>query len=384
MKQAILTILARLVNAMKAASVPFHSLVIPIIKGAVEPGSETQLYLLEDALDLWSAILVQSPAPASPELLSLAPYLFAMFELGSENLRKALEITQSYVLLAPSDMLSDSIREPLLASLASVIGKLKPEANGLVNNLIEIILRAAEALGGEDAIGKVTRDLVECRFLIKQLEGLRGSWMAHCSTGPNAKEPPVDGIVETDYFSVLARVVLGSVPFFLQAVQAAAPPTGAGSSLEETMKWLLEEWFSHLDNIGDPSRRKLMCLALTKLLSSNQPWILDRLQQLMDLWTTVLIDVRDEDAQDIINSDTLVYGDPAALKPTDVPEAPEDERRRQLTFSDPVHTISTPVFVRHYLQQAVQMCGGQDAFQREWLVNVDQDVVAGFSKLGVF
>lgn len=39
MKQAILTILARLINAMKVESRPFHSLVLPIIKGAVEPGS---------------------------------------------------------------------------------------------------------------------------------------------------------------------------------------------------------------------------------------------------------------------------------------------------------------------------------------------------------
>ena len=39
MKQAILVILVRLINSMKGESQRFHSLVIPIIRGAVEPGS---------------------------------------------------------------------------------------------------------------------------------------------------------------------------------------------------------------------------------------------------------------------------------------------------------------------------------------------------------
>ena len=39
MKQAILVILTRLLNSMKAESQRYHSLVIPIIRGAVQPDS---------------------------------------------------------------------------------------------------------------------------------------------------------------------------------------------------------------------------------------------------------------------------------------------------------------------------------------------------------
>lgn len=384
MKQAILTILARLVNAMKAASVPFHALVLPIIKGAVEPGSDTEVYLLEDALDLWSSILVQTPAPASTDLLSLAPYLFAIFDLGSENLRKALEIAQSYMLLAPTEMLSDGIRKPLLASLANLLGShLNPEANGLVHNLVETILRAAESVAGEQAVAQVTADLVASEFLGKQLEGLHGSWRAHCTTGPLAADPPVDGIVETDYFSVLARIILGSAPAFLQAVSTAAPHTVTGTrpSLDETMKWLLEEWCSHFENIGDPSRRKLMCLALTKLL--DQQFMLLHLQSLMSLWTDVITELR-EDAADV-DGDSLVAADSSwqGTREEGVPEAPEEGRLRALTKSDPVHAVQTPVWVRHYLHAAIEACGGQTAFQEQWLVNVDRDVVAAFGSLGI-
>lgn len=383
MKQAILTILARLVNAMKAASVPFHSLVLPIIKGAIEPESETRLYLLDDAMDLWGSILAQTPAPASPDLMSLAPYLMSVFELDSENLRKGLEICQSYFLLAPTDMLSDSMRKPLLSALASILEGLKPDASGLVNNLVEMIIRAAESIGGEDAVRTVTSDLVESGFLTKQLHGLRSSWSAHCTTGPLAKEPSVDGVVETDYFSVLARIIMGSVPIFLQAVQVAAPAVDGDNTIETAMKWLLEEWFSHFDNIGDPSRRKLMTMALTKLLSHPQPYILSQLQLLMNIWTELVFELRD-DSEDP-NADSLVFENPDELKTLDpsIPEAPEDERRRLMTFSDPVRSIKIPQWIRHYLQQAIEGCGGQEAFQSEWLANVDGDVVAAFGKLGI-
>lgn len=384
MKQAILTILARLVNAMKAESVPFHSLVLPIIKGAIEPESETRLYLLDDAMDLWAAILIQTPAPASSDLLSLAPYLMSVFELDSENLRKGLEICQSYFLLAPTDMLSDHMRKPLIASLASLLEGLKPDASGLVSNLVEMIIRAAESIGGEDAVRTVVGDLVESGFMSKQLIGLRTSWVAHCTSGPLAQEPSVDGMVETDHFCVIARIIMGSVPVFMQAIQAAAPSVGGDSSPEITMTWLLEEWFGHFDNVGDPTNRKLMCMALTKLLSTFQPFVLSQLQLLMNIWTGVVSELR-EDPEDTTDVDSLVFQSFEELEALDpsTPEAPEDDRRRRLLFADPVRSIKITEWIRHYLQQAVQGCGRQEAFQSEWLVNVDAEVVAAFAKLGV-
>ncbi|KAK4504389.1 hypothetical protein PRZ48_005305 [Zasmidium cellare] len=400
MKQAILTILARLVNAMKAESLPLHPMVYPIIKGAVEPGSETQVYLLEDALDLWAAVLVQTPSDqASPELPSLVQYLYPIYELGSENLRKALEITESYVILAPQHMLSHEVRSSLLIALSKLLGSLRPDANGLVCNLVETMLRLAQRedvatslpLGNfSSAIFMITYDLAqssdpetgEVGLLSKLLQGLRGSWLAHCTTGPNAKEPPVDGIVETDYFAIFARAILGSLDGFLYACQAAAAMAFSEQQpLEALMKWLLEEWFSHFENIGDPSRRKLMCLALTKLLETNQPFILLNLQSLMTTWTDVVTELR-EDAADA-GGDALVYGSEMENTASVGPQQPEDARRRQLTASDDVHKINVTEFIKYHLQQAIAAAGGNEQFQEHWLANVDKDVVKGFSELGI-
>lgn len=383
MKQAILTILARLVNSMKADSLAFHSLVLPIIKGAIEPDSETQVYLLEDALDLWANIIAQTPSSsASDSLLSLAPYLLSIFELGSENLRKALEIADSYLLLAPSHMLSPPLRTSLFTALTSLLGTLRPDANGLVCNLVEAALRAADHLGSEPAVEQTASDLVSTGFLPALLTGLHGSWKAHCTTGPRALDPPVDGIVETDYFSILARLAIASPSTFCQAVQASQP----ASDLPTTMSWLLEEWTSHFENIGDPSRRKLMALALTKLLSTNQPWILQHLQSLITIWTDVVVELREEAADTSTPlglSDSLVYtAPPPSEEDARVmgPEAPEEARRRELANADPVHRFGLPEWIKHYLGEVV---GANAGFQEEWLGRVDADVVRAFGALGI-
>ena len=382
MKQAILAILSRLVNALKAQSAPFHSMLVPIIQGAVEPDSESQLYLLEDALDLWHAILTQAERPASPDVISLTTYLFPIFELGSESLRKSLEITTSYVLLAPEHALSDNVRKQLLSSFSSLYATVKPEYSGFLNNIIEIMIQSAQALGGEAAVHQITSDLIETRLLPQQLEGLHSAWTAHCTTGPNREVAAVDGVVETDYYSVLARLVLASPSMFLSALEASS-----SSPLEATLKWLLEEWFSHLENIGDPGRRKLMTLAITKLLETNNNVVMQNLQLIMTMWTDVITELRIDANGDVMDTmaDSLVFENSEQLRQVEegAQEAPEDIRRRELSFADPVHRTRLPEWVQGYLRMAIQNVGGEQAFQSEWLVNVDREVVEAFGKLGI-
>ena len=69
-------------------------------------------------------------------------------------------------------------------------------------------------------------------------------------------------------------------------------------------------------------------------------------------------------------------------QPTD-PEAPEDVRKRELIYSDPVHRINLVSFVRDHVHQAVQAAGGDARFQEEWLSRVDKEVLKGFSELEI-
>ena len=391
MKQAILTILVRLINSMQAKSLPLHAMLLPIIKGAVEPGSEIQEYLLEDALDLLGALLAQTPTgSASSQLMALVKYLYPIYESGSENLRKALEITDSFLILNPQQMLEEEFRVPLMTALTGIVGNLRSEPHGYLCSVAKNLIRSAHNKGGEEAISQLTVEMTNCGFIGKLLGGLYGSWTAHCTTGPRARELLVDGAVETDCFSIVARLILGSTTAFCQACQVAS-----NESLESTMKWLLEDWFSHLENISDPTERKLMCLALTQLLHTQQPFILVNLQSLMSMWTSVVMEIRKEDEGGSVTArmeDQLVFtAEQAALMTVSQysddshgAKSPEDLRQAELTVSDPVRTIHVQQWIAHHLDEAVIASGGEQAFQEQWLINVDRDVLDSFVELKIF
>lgn len=243
--------------------------------------------------------MAQTPSSATSDVLFLAPYLFSVFELGTEHLRKALQIIESYIILAPAEMLNDEMRNRLLLALTSLLGSLKSESNGMITHLVELIIREAELLGGQEGVSVIAQGLVDTGFLIRVIDGLRGSWEAHQTTGPNRKTPRVDGIIETDYFSVIARLTLPNPRGFISTLQAIE--VAHGESIEQTMNWLLTEWFSHFGNIGHPTQRKLGCLALTSLLETGGSWILSKLQELMTVWTDVVTEVQegveDEDGE---------------------------------------------------------------------------------------
>ena len=323
MKQSILSVLAALLTAMKAESRRYHPMIVPLVQSSIELESETRPYLLEDALELWAAILAQTLEP-TPDIISLTQYLFPIFDTAADYLRKALEITESYFLLAPQAMLENSTR--FLSAFANLLGaQLKREANGSITHLVQILIRAAESLGGSPAVETLTQVLIDTRFLHKIMSGLKNTYDAHQTTGPNRVYSNIDGIVETDYLSVLARIAYARPYVFATAIANIAHVTN--ENFDETITWLLTEWFSHLENIGDPTKKKLMCLALTAELTTI-PQVRDRLQELMTLWTDMITElvVSVEDGGD--GRDSLVYWDPDGLEQGG--ESPEDSRRRNV------------------------------------------------------
>ncbi|KAF6226163.1 hypothetical protein HO133_009029 [Letharia lupina] len=385
MKQSILGILSALATSMQAESRRYHHLIIPLIQSSINPNSESRVYLLEDALELWSTVLGQTPPPAPSEIVSLVQYLFPMFEVASETLRKALEITELYIYLIPSEFLTSAAL--IFGPFGLLLGSIKPEASGTVTSLVELLIRSADKLGGVSAVEDLTQSMISSNLLSTLLSGLHNAYLAHQTTGPNKTKPSIDGIIETDYLNVCARLAVASPSLLISGLEAALHNSEVNGSNQQNrvIEWLLTEWFSHMDNIGHPAHKKLNCLALTSFLETGQPWIVSRLQSLMTVWTDVVtelvVDASLEEGK-VDYRDSLVYNDPNAQKP-DGPEAPADERRRVLDFEDPVHRIDVRVFIREKLAVAVEKCGGMETFQREWVQNVDEDVVRAFGALGI-
>ena len=375
LKQSILGILTALVVSLQAGSQKYHQLIIPLIRSSIEPDSESRTYLLEDALDLWAAILEQTPTPASTEIIALVQYLIPMFEVASDTLKKALEITEAYVYLIPSEILVNAPH--FLTPFGSMLRSLKHEANGLVTNLVELLIRSADALSNVGAVQQLASTLLSTTFLSILLEGLHDAYEAHQTTGPNKRYPTIDGIVETDYLSVIARLAIADPSLLISAIDAALP----GPFIDQ----LLDEWFAHIDNITHPIKKKLSCLGLTSLLATGQPWILSRLQLLMAMWTDVITEILEDydDGNDgTIKRDCLVYTS-ETLAPLET-DSPATTRSRQLTLADPVHKYDMRDFVREKLGMAVQLCGGMEPFREKWVGDIDEDVLKSFGDLGIF
>lgn len=358
--------------------------------GLIEYAKESLVYLLDEALDLWSSIIMQTPAPASPEILSLLPALFPIFEAATDSVPQALQIAESYIILAPQEVLSDRVRLPMLASFETLLKSTTRQRLGTVPRLVELMIRGADTVdgGSENTYNVISRSLIDSSFLASLLEGLHSAHEASQTTGPNRKSTSVYGVVETDYLSVLARLALANPKIFASAVTATT-----GTSEETTLSWILTEWFSHYDNIGSVNQKKLHALALTQLLYMNgpdtqpPPYILNHLQSYLSVWTDIVTELAegaDADPSHPSAGDYLIFWNQTQPGKFEENEPPETERRRHWDTSDVIHNINIRDFVRTRLHSLIVGCGGEQPFQEGWLVNVDREVVAAFGALGLF
>ncbi|KAL8869219.1 MAG: hypothetical protein Q9174_004434 [Haloplaca sp. 1 TL-2023] len=375
-KQTILGILTSLVTSTKITSQQYHSRIIPLIDNSVDVQSGTYIQLGEDAMDLWEAILQQTPASNVPDLLRLVPRLFPLLETGSSNLVKALKMMETYIYLAPNEMLFFSANT-MLSPLAGLLGGSKREVAGSILDIADLLMQTATAIDGPPGLWKFANNFLQTRFLQVVVEGLRGNHQARQTTGPNRVQTWLDVLVETRYLSTLARLTILTPDLLIDAVSNIY----SNEPIEHAMTWILDEWFSHLDNMSHPDGKKLNCLALTALLRTGQAYILTRLQELMTMWTEVALDLYEDEGEDKPN-DSLVYLDIDALKGEQ--ETLQQGLTRKMVFNDPVHRIDVKTHIRETLQYVVEKSGGNEEFRNRWLVNVDADVLQAFGKLGIY
>ncbi|KAL4952453.1 armadillo-type protein [Aspergillus filifer] len=397
LKQAILTLLGALIYSLKQESTRYHPLILPLIQNSLDPNSDTMIYLLEEALELWSAIILQTPSPASPEILSLIPSLFPIFETAVDGVGLALQIAESYIILAPQEVLSDHIRLPLFTSFESLLQPSLRQRGGYVPRLVELAIRAADTVdgGSENTYRVLISSLLDSSLLTSLLEGLHSAHEASQTTGPNKKQTNIYGSIETDYFSVLARLALAHPTLFVPGITAAfsADRSSADNpqAQEQVLTWLLTEWFFHYDNIGTAMQKKLHALALTQLFTVNGPntqlptYILNHLQSYLNVWTDIITELAEGttegDPSDPRGGDYLIFWNNAGTGVYDETEPPENRRKREWEASDIVHKTNIRNFVRERLHSLIMGCGGEQRFQEDWLVNVDREVVAAFGAL---
>ncbi|KAK7914669.1 importin-beta domain-containing protein [Apiospora marii] len=368
MKQAVLTILQSLVMSMKNGSRRFHHIILPLIAEAVQEGSDVYVYLIEEALELWTNVLLQSEPPLAQELLGLIPHAVRHLEAHTENHMSHLTIAGSYIVLSPEAVLDNQHRQTLLKGLAATYNATSREQCAIATKYTETLIRCANELGGTDGLKLICQDLVETGFLKFMLEGIHDAHEARQTSGPKRRQPRVSNLALTDYFSILSRIALADPAIFAELVASLGP-------LEQVWPWLSAEWFYAFDCMADTLRQKLNLLALTRLVELGQPvqeLVLGQLQDFFTMWTGVFAQVIEEDSPGV---DATVMMAPAEATEWDTPK---DVRERSLLTSDPVRNVNCLDYVKTSLESLVQRTG--PSFQENYLINVDADVLGSFNR----
>lgn len=398
MKQAILTMITAVITSLTKQSLKYQPLILPLIRDSVQPNSEALVYLLEEALDLWSAVIQQTPSaypPPSEELLSLSSCLLPLLDLGSESLRQSLDILESYILISPNTILLPSFLGPLLTSLSLLIGS-KSTGFGSARREIARITQLIETFIKTLSVPRHFSDKamqlqagqhffehsIETSFLQSFISLLREAYDYHLDPRPVRSAPAIIGPAETELFSVLARIAFLSPNLFIDAVSAASGPT--------TPTWLVSEWIAHFDSIGDVYRKKLHAIAITSLFSITNPppqFILEQLQSIMTIWTDIITELG-EDAPEETKGDYLWQSGTAEPSMpqsewAEQNEAPEEERKREVARVDPISMINMRDFVSRTMESISVCVGGPAAFQTQWLRRIDVAVLTSFAAIGL-
>ena len=211
------------------------------------------------------------------------------------------------------------------------------------------------------------------------LEGLHSLAEAHNTTGPNHRESKISPMQTGNYFAFLARIALADPGVFVTMLATVGGPLGP------TWKWFSGTWFAHFDQVCDLDRQKELCLALTRLCelpSPMQELCLSSLQDYLSMWTSVVVELR-IGADDKPGRDTLVWDADSKAQNVSEWDTPVDVYRRQFAFKDPVHTVVAYDYIRARLEDLVRRAGGGQAFQENWAVNVDKEVLDGFHRLSL-
>ena len=233
LKENIMAILTALVESMRNQSRRFHLDLVPLLQSSTGTGTQPELMLAEEAMNLWSAILDQTQVPPPQPIIELFNNLSPMLEIASETLDRALSILEAYIYLIPEEMVKHSAL--ILNKLVLVLESPRREPIGLVTHALDRLFCSAHRIGGARATQELTSSLISTSFLPTIITSLHNAHLAHQTTGPLAKQSPIDGVVEADYLTILARIALSSPSLFLEAYRHVQPDPDA------SIDWLLNE-----------------------------------------------------------------------------------------------------------------------------------------------
>lgn len=314
LRVALLTLLSRMAVRRKLNSAQGYQIVMPLIAYSSDPNNAERTYLLEEALELWHAILQHAERP-DDQLLELVPILSSpsMLPTPSENFAKLLCIAESNFLLFGREDVSLAHLHSLVHVLIGMLPVLLEQEFSHVCKVIELAIQIL----GTDC---VTDD--DSWLLIELLT-----------------EHQEEAVTTSCVLCLLSRLVILDLSRLtrLWAQSSRDNPTGR----------ILKAMFDHFDDLGQASRRKLCALALAALTTTQHRLFEngDVLAGVGGIWSDALAEVQANAGNDLV-----YWADDGILFEDIIPDSAEVQRRKQVTERDPVCVIALRQAIRNSTQ----------------------------------
>eukprot|EP00026_Physarum_polycephalum_P001064 Phypoly_transcript_01065.p1 GENE.Phypoly_transcript_01065~~Phypoly_transcript_01065.p1 ORF type:complete len:971 (+),score=137.37 Phypoly_transcript_01065:1-2913(+) len=267
LKSSIVRTLTSLVHAIGSdpSAQSAHTAILPVVNYSSHYNSADSVYLLEDGLLLWLAVLSHANA-SSPALLSLFPHLPEILDNTLEHLEVCMKILETYLLLGMTEFMhlhAASVADTFL----KLIGNVSDEGTMFVLRALETLITLFPN-ESPPLLENVLRKILTLIFSNNETD-----------------------VAITQYLSIFARIALQNVAFFLAFFDRVLQNSG-----QNMLPAFLTKWMDKIDNMGQARMRKLSGLGFSSLLVATGPRAGDILQGLQMIVSAMIGLIPDTDA----------------------------------------------------------------------------------------
>ncbi|KAH6564693.1 hypothetical protein BASA62_007741 [Batrachochytrium salamandrivorans] len=336
-RASIVTIVTKLVKALRSQSIQLHEIVMPILQQSVDTSKPGHLYLAEEGIVLW-LVTLQNSTICPPQLLELVPYATHLMQHGGDGLKRILHIIEAYIVLDPLSVLQTGA-VPIMTNIAQMLGQLKIEAS---NTLLQVVDVALQACHASNCFPSICQVLLSSGIFSRLIEVvLQNTEM---------------GIVIVGFLAVLARIAVYDPVFFTSAIEQIG--STSNPPVTDITGQFLDRWLEKVDAIGHGKQRKLAALAMCSLLGSGHPAVLARIDAVLGMLTGIMSQFHNMSSDEAA---TFAY----KVRDEDDDEHSLDDARQDLLMSlDPVFkNDSLSYSLRTNLASLEQKLGGQQQLQ---------------------
>ncbi|BBN14841.1 importin-11 [Marchantia polymorpha subsp. ruderalis] len=333
----VILALQRLLMALGPQSPMCYELLFPILQYSTDVNQPDELNMLEDGMQLWQTTLRHAPVMV-PQLQGLFPHLVAVMEKSFDHLQVAMNIIESYVLLGGADFLRHHAAG-VVKILDSVVGNVNEKGMMCTLPVVDTLIQCFP--GDAPAI----LEAVLQKLVVLVVNGRNDSDIVRASSG-----------------AILARILVQNSGFFAQftsqqSLAVALQQSGVTSTDQSALFLFFDAWLDKIDSLTTLGKRKVCALALCVLLTLREPQILDRLEQILSVCTSVLHETEEEKNGNPSNysywSSNAHSGEEGSVSSVES----EESRKRQVLGADPINSLSLAPLLKEKLQTCAALHG---------------------------